>query len=313
MNTAYQNYSENQENQITEIIDPNRVRYWGPGQRAHNDFAGCDMVAAGSFFPPGHTWQSGWQADRIAALSAGADPDDWPLQPDGMTLEENVFCREGTHVGASKVKSYLPLPSEPHIRKWILDLSTAESVQAWGRARGANLPDRPATIRHFGGVPLVGLEQYGLQVDHYETDPIELGRDREAYHTDRRLDALGRVAFVLKDLPEGAGRPQINRALAVLGWPGVHGNTWKNIRDMLPGLTLTPERADQICDALFDLQEVGTRVARTREGLQTWLRAIIEDARNPDTDRAAAVILMDSLDAVIAANDAPQPAHAQAP
>ncbi len=158
-------------------IDPDKdnplIRHWGEGHRAHDDFAGRSLSIVGSFFPPMGVWRATYQAARIAALSAGAPEADWPAWSDDMAVEGGVWIAEGDH----EVQSYLPLPADPKIREWLLAMITNETVQAIGRARGANL-DEPVEIRIFGGVPLHNLAQYGLEVSEYRADPEELGPSR---------------------------------------------------------------------------------------------------------------------------------------
>ena len=172
---------------VRVLIDPDGtdelLGHWGADHRAHDRWAGKDLVIIGSFFPPMDTWRSAYQAARVAALSAGAAPAAWPEWPDGMEMEEGAWITEGTH----QVQSMLPLPTNQHIRKWLLDTITAEVVQAVGRVRGANLdPSRPATITIYGGVPLAGLGEHGLTVDSYEVDDPVIGASRSGKALDAR-------------------------------------------------------------------------------------------------------------------------------
>lgn len=161
-------------------IDPDNedasIGHWGSHHRAHDEWSEFDeIVMAGSFFPPMHAWRGQYQASRVAALSAGADTAHWPEWPDAMQIIEGMWICEGGH----KVQSKHPLPADPLIRAWILGLSTAESVQAIGRARGANRdPAKPTTIHMYGGLTLEGLGAYGITIDSYEADNPALGASR---------------------------------------------------------------------------------------------------------------------------------------
>ena len=172
---------------IRVILDPDGtdalLGHWGADHRAHDNWAGKDLVIVGSFFPPMDTWRGQYQASRIAALSAGADPANWPEWPDSMKMETGAWINEGTH----EVQSMLPLPADPHIRKWLLDTITAETIQAIGRVRGANLdPANPVTIHVYGGVPLAGLGEHGLTIDSYEADEPAIGASRSGKAMDAR-------------------------------------------------------------------------------------------------------------------------------
>ena len=161
-------------------IDPDNedasIGHWGSHHRAHDEWSEYDeIVMAGSFFPPMHVWRGQYQAARVAALSVGADPAHWPEWPDDAQTEDAAWGCEGTR----DVQSKHPLPTDPSIRAWLLGLSTAESVQAIGRARGANRdPSKPVTIHIYGGLPLEGLGAYGIAIDSYEADDPALGASR---------------------------------------------------------------------------------------------------------------------------------------
>ena len=153
-------------------LEDSRIRHWGGGHRAHNDFAEKDLVLVGGHFTPECGWSAAWQGARIAALAAGAPEEDWPAQPDGPVETEAYMDIDE---GGAWVESRHPLPADKRMREFFLRLSTCESVQAIGRARGANNPTgQPYTVRIFGGMPLFGLEEHGLHVDRYEVDPEEI-------------------------------------------------------------------------------------------------------------------------------------------
>ncbi len=157
-------------------VDPDmedeRIYHFGGGHRAQNNLAERNLIIVGGHFTPEHGWSAAWQGARIAALAAGADPADWPEQPDGpVEVQEYMDIDEG----GAWVESRHPLPTDKRMREFFLRLSTCETVQAIGRNRGANnLTGKPYTIRIFGGMPLFGLEEHGLHVDRYEVDPEEI-------------------------------------------------------------------------------------------------------------------------------------------
>lgn len=181
---------------VRVLIDPDSedelLGHWGADHRAHDRWAGRNIVIIGSFFPPMDEWRGVYQAARIAALSAGALASDWPEWPDDMQMEEGAWINEGTH----EVQSMLPLPTNQHIRKWLLNMITSETVQAIGRVRGANLDhSHPVTIHIYGGVPLAGLGEHGLAIDSYEADAPEIGASRSG----KALDARQAIAAAQSD------------------------------------------------------------------------------------------------------------------
>ena len=161
--------------------------HWGADHRAHDRWAQQDLVIVGSFAPPGDDWQAMYQADRIAALTAGAPGKNWPAASDSIEVEHGAWIAEGD----VEVQSRLPLPIDPQIREWLLGKITNETVQAIGRVRGANAdPDAPITIHIYGGVPLHGLGDHGLMANEYRLDPPELGPSRAT----RGIDAQRQIA-----------------------------------------------------------------------------------------------------------------------
>lgn len=163
--------------------------YWGMGHRAQNRMTGNDLTIAGSFFPPQDAWQALYTADRLAALAGGAEPDSWPVYPNEMPTIDGIWINEN---GPGEVQCRLPLPADPQIRAWLLDKIVSETVQAVGRARGANA-EREITVRIFGGVPLAGLGEHGLAVAEYQADPAELGQIREQVNGERHEAAMIRM------------------------------------------------------------------------------------------------------------------------
>ena len=169
-------------------IELGMAGYWGRDHRAHDHWSGKELVIVGSFYPPSNAVRAMYQVSRIAALSAGADAENWPAWPDDMAMVSGEYICEG----GTDVKCYLPLPSNPHIRKWLLARITAETVQAIGRARGANAHNT-ITVHIYGGVPLAGLGQHGLEVDSYEFDPECLGPTKADFNESMNEQHKGRV------------------------------------------------------------------------------------------------------------------------
>lgn len=174
--------------QLPDGTKGDRVGYWGADHRAQNSWTGRDLVIVGSFFPPENVWRSLYQQDRLAALAGGCNPQDWPAWPEDAQVEDGAWVCEGSH----DVQSRLPLPTDHHIRAWLLDRITSETVQAIGRARGGNC-EQEIQVRIFGGVPLQGLGAHGLTVAEYAADPVELGQSREQVNGERHEAAMVRM------------------------------------------------------------------------------------------------------------------------
>lgn len=166
---------------VEDALDPDdenpMLGHWGRHHRAHNGWSLKPLVIVGSFFPPMEAWRAEYQRSRIAALSAGANPENWPAWQDDMqTVSDEWVCE-----GDTDVQCRLPLPADSHIREWLLNRVTSETVQAIGRARGANSETTTIDIHIYGGVPLHGLWQHGLSVASYEGDPECLGQTKAGH------------------------------------------------------------------------------------------------------------------------------------
>ena len=209
----------------TDYLDPegtnDDLAHWGAGHRAHNRFELEHLCLAGSFFVPPSRVRQIYQADRLAAITGGADPEDWPLMQDYTpklgedgkerddAFEELIWVREDDH----EVKCFVPLPRQTKIREWFLTKCTIESVQGIGRGRGVNAdPASPLKIAIFGGVPLFGLHKYGLRVSAYKDDPEALGgskAQRNAGAHESVMDDLEDAAIKTVASGEAVGRESV--------------------------------------------------------------------------------------------------------
>ncbi|WP_423856124.1 toprim domain-containing protein [Acidithiobacillus ferrianus] len=178
-----------------DAIDPEdenpMLGHWGRHHRAHNSWSGKPLVIVGSFFPPMEAWRAEYQRSRIAALSAGANPENWPVWPDDLQMIPDMWICEGD----TDVQCRLPLPADDHIREWLLNRVTSETVQACGRARGAN-SETAIDIHIYGGVPLHGLWQHGLDIASYEADPECLGQTKAEHMEDMQEERETSLAKV---------------------------------------------------------------------------------------------------------------------
>ncbi len=156
--------------------------WWGLHQRAQNRWAGNHLVILGGFYVPEldsrsgvNLWKQEYQVARVAALSCGVDPAAWPILPGGdIQKEDGAWVTETGH----EVQSRMPLPVHGGLRRLVLSRSTAEAVQAQGRARGMNLANH-VDVHAFGGLPLSGIGDYGVDVFGYFDSPV--GQDRAQY------------------------------------------------------------------------------------------------------------------------------------
>lgn len=265
---------------VRTAIDPDGedepLGHWGSDHRAHDRWAGKDIVIVGSFLPPMDTWRATYQAARVAALSAGANLSNWPEWPDSMEMEEGAWITEGTH----EVQSYLPLPTDQKIRSWLLETVTAEVVQAIGRCRGANLdPAHPVMIHIYGGVPLCGLGEHGLMVAAYETDDPFLGASRSGNAMDARQAIAAAAAAGQRTFKTIQAWIKARFKIAV----GID-----RVRSVMRSLEAAARESGDDIEAIY--QKVATRADAYLHRAQGDLQAAIGDAVQ-DGDWLAAELL----------------------
>ncbi len=253
---------------VHDALDPDRrdplMGHWGAQHRAHDEWTGKDLVLVGGFYPPMNAWRQQYQAARIAALAAKATPADWPEWPDDMAMQDGEWIDES----GTEVQSRHPMPADPRIRAWLLDIIGAETAQAIGRARGANLAE-PVTVRIFGGWPLANIGQYGLWIDGYEQDPADLGSSRSGTALDARQMIAGAV---------NAGERTIRRIQAWVRERTDRAVGIDRVRGVLREIEAIARRAGKSIEMVAEVV-AATADAYLNAHSQDWEKAIIESAK----------------------------------
>ena len=176
------------------------VGWWGAHERGHNEWTGRHMVIFGGTFTSGAEQASRYESARVFALSAGAAEADWPAWDDEVT--EGLWISEGTH----EVQCLARLPSNPVIRRWLLADYCAAIVQAIGRARGVWMTSAdPCEIHVYGGLPIVGLAEYGLSIDEYRDDPGGW-RTVDSHNRAQSADSRSRILIAVEALQAVGGK-----------------------------------------------------------------------------------------------------------
>lgn len=171
------------------------VGWWGADDRAHDRWAGRDMLIAGVPSLSPEAAEDLYRADRALALAAGAPGEDWP----DWTPER--VERDGRTVSAS-----------PAIQAWDDDRVAGHLAQGVGRCRPL---DHPACKIVLLG-PCISLEDHGITV--VEADP-EGGSGATERRQVARLGRLLRLAEAALRL-EGRGQKVTRAALRAEGAGG---------------------------------------------------------------------------------------------
>jgi hypothetical protein len=165
-------------------IIKNRMRYWGPGHKAHNDWKNeTDLHIDGLQIPSGLDQWIGYEADRRALAAIGIE---WPTW-DGTTTR-NLDAIGNTHT-YGKVRH--PLPSVPMARLWLHDQVEGDLAQAIARLREIRPNGRTAiTTTVATSFPIIGL--HGLHMD-------EVRLENDQSRASKSLKTEGAILEVLKD------------------------------------------------------------------------------------------------------------------
>ena len=173
---------------LKAVQDPDtiksRLRYWGPGHKAHNNWKNeTDLHIDGLQIPNGLDQQIGYGVDRRAMAALGIE---WPEWDGTTTRNLDVTGNTQTY---KKVRH--PLPSIPMARLWLHDQVEGDLAQAVARLREI----RPNGRTHIEttiatSFPILGL--HGLHMD-------EVRLENDQSRVSKSLKTEGAILEVLKD------------------------------------------------------------------------------------------------------------------
>ena len=161
-----------------------RIRYWGPGHKAHNDWKDeSNLHVDGLQIPNGLDQQINYECDRRALSAIGIEWPEW----DGSTLRNRDV--EGNTHAYKKVRH--PLPSVPMARLWLHDQVEGDLAQADARLRAIRPNGRTSiTTTIASSFPILGL--HGLHMD-------EVRLENDQSRVSKSLKTEGAILGVLKD------------------------------------------------------------------------------------------------------------------
>jgi hypothetical protein len=134
-----------------EVRTGRKIGWYGAHDRGHNNWREHNIVCVGLPLISSDSYGALYAAERAALLRAGVQ---WPAFNGELDDGEN--------------SNGVPLPRDPHVRKWLLDYYAATLSQAAGRARAARHDGPPLEIALLGGIDSPemdeALERRGLVV-----------------------------------------------------------------------------------------------------------------------------------------------------
>lgn len=190
-----------------------KLGWWGRHERGHNAWKGRNialfgMPLLGQDERGGGSLPAQYQLTRAALIMAGEDPLAWPRDVGDLD-----FGLEGSRA--------VPLPARPEVRRWLLDIYSAQIAQGIGRARAAR-SERQIQVLIVGGVDTPDMDAallgHGVVIDD---------RAENAVHNTRRgrpptdEDA---VQSVIMMIDEAGGRVSKRTVGATLRGRGIAAN-----------------------------------------------------------------------------------------
>lgn len=133
--------------------------WFGKHERGHNDWKGFSIAIVGMPFLSKEAILSEYSGDRAALMTVGVN---WPEWDGEMSEPVWDLCIP-------------PMPKQPEIRAWLLDLYAAGIAQGIGRARAINA-ETPITIQLFGGLQTPEMDNalsvHGITINVTTEDTI---------------------------------------------------------------------------------------------------------------------------------------------
>lgn len=226
-------------NNSSEILRGFEIGHFGFDDRAHDRWSGRNLaLVGGPVLSPG-AWRSEYSVARLTALYAGVEPSKWPQWPQGNDdSQREIWIDEGA---GNEVLCRAPLPSNPHIRAWVLSRYRETIVQAIGRTRGVRHVGESLIVEIWGGLP-INLIEFGIDEISYHDNPhswsIESHNEKTKEAADKRFQ---KVLEIVINSGRKPSRPMIEKEMRRLGMPVmsprlIHNRLsahWDNVRGVV--------------------------------------------------------------------------------
>ena len=199
-----------------------KLGWFGMHDRGHNDWKGHNIALVGTPLLSAENIASEYAKDRAALANHGIHWPEW----DGVVpeLSQEDWC-----------DGKAPLPSQPNVKDWLLDLYSQGIAQGIGRAR-ANDSERVIHVHLYGGLQTAEMEaallKHGVRIDRKVEQTVHVTREIWAKRgsPDR---AIRSAALLVNDLEGHASKRNVR---AMLEFEGVQAAE-NSIIDMLRQLS----------------------------------------------------------------------------
>lgn len=163
--------------------------WWGSHETGTDRFNGRHLLIFGDPLLPPPALRANYEADRALALAAGCPLGEWPQWSDAR---ERHLIRVSESIG---LVSKIAVPTDPHLRDWMLDFYSARFIQAVGRNRAAR-SHRILHVHVWAGLPIdwrtLGIEPE-IRPDPKEAGPRRGGLRPNPHNAARRDEFLDRL------------------------------------------------------------------------------------------------------------------------
>ncbi len=256
--------------------------YFGRDDVGQDNWKGRDMlIFGGPIFSP-TTQALSYNAELMLKRLAGdKSSPDWNAE-----IERSAEVTVGNKIVISKA----PLPVDPYLRTWVLDNYARRMVQGIGRARAVwASPDKPVNVWIAGGLPLAGLAAYGLGVDEYREEKLNMNDESHTRAEKKVQAAMASLQAADKDSSYRA----VNKWLEQQnGLPGVRYDAWKKVQQSVYGPDISSyEAVDALLEALGGIVKVAgwNGVEVSDAALSLW-----NHPRTEPVVKAAAQIILEA-------------------
>lgn len=138
------------------------IGWWGWHDRAHDKWAGHDLIIWDQPAIPRAVLGDKWEEYRALCIARGENPASIPHWSDEWVSDEWVCT------GEQDQQSRAALHANPEIRAFIQSIMDAARMQAAGRVRGVN--HSGCRICQMGGTPVAALADHGISVEYRRLD-----------------------------------------------------------------------------------------------------------------------------------------------
>lgn len=210
------------------------IGWWGNHERGHNRWKNArGLIIVGAPYLSPAVMQMTYHGARAAALRAKANTEEWPWWMDDEVMEIKAHLQ----IGDTEVTWPGALPTNPILRRWVLEYYADEFVQAIGRLRSTRSSQLQA-VMILGPVP--DLSEHGITITpiqgeqlHILPSPVERGAGQRAQADLRVVEAMIALpaheratyedvrAWLIEHTGRGCGNRAIKRVRDYLASTGV--------------------------------------------------------------------------------------------